>query len=385
MYTPFPLAALGDRATPYYFYDLSLLRETLSVLLTELRRYPGFTMHYAIKANANASLLRVIAATGIGADCVSGGEIEAAVRAGFHSEDIVFAGVGKADWEIRLAIEHNIGCFNVESVPELEVINALAGELGATARVALRLNPDVSAHTHKHITTGLAENKFGIPAEDMLAVIALAQAMEHIELIGLHFHIGSQIVDMGDYVALCERVNALQDVLQQHGITIDNINVGGGLGINYESPDVAPIAPFADYLATVDSHLRRSDRQRVHFELGRAIVAQCGSLITRVLYVKRGTRKTFCIVDAGMTELIRPALYHAHHAIEALTHSDGEDTYDVVGPICESSDVFAKDLQLPTVRRGDLIAIRSAGAYGEAMASHYNCRHTLTSITSEEI
>ena len=374
---------LNKMQTPCYYYDMALLQQTLDAIRQEVAQYERFEVHYAVKANANARVLRTISGTGLGADCVSGGEIKAAIEAGFPADKVVFAGVGKADWEIRLGLEHDIFCFNVESVPELEVINELAAEAGKMARVAFRINPDVGAHTHAHITTGLAENKFGISMRDMEWVIRLAQQMEHVTFIGLHFHIGSQILEMDDFVALSYRINELQDQLEAVGITVPNINVGGGLGIDYQRPELFPVPDFKAYFATYAHHLKLRPGQHLHFELGRSVVGQCGMLISRVLYMKQGTNKQFAILDAGMTDLIRPALYQAHHAIRNLTSGEPAATYDVVGPICESSDVFEKDVILPGVRRGDLIALLSAGAYGEIMASRYNCRALPGSYYSE--
>ena len=374
---------LSEMQTPCYYYDMALLQHTLDAIKQEVAQYEHFEVHYAVKANANSRVLRTISGAGLGADCVSGGEIKAAIEAGFPADQVVFAGVGKADWEIRLGLEHDIFCFNVESVPELEVINELAAEAGMMARVAFRINPDVGAHTHANITTGLAENKFGISMRDMERVIRLAQQMEHVTFIGLHFHIGSQILEMDDFVALSHRINELQDQLEAAGISVPNINVGGGLGIDYQRPELFPVPDFKKYFATYASHLKLRKGQHLHFELGRSVVGQCGMLISRVLYMKQGTDKQFAILDAGMTDLIRPALYQAHHAIRNLTSEEPAATYDVVGPICESSDVFDKDVILPGVRRGDLIALLSAGAYGEIMASRYNCRTLPGSYFSE--
>lgn len=376
MKTTFPIERFGGLRTPFYYYDTALLRETLDTIRCEAGRYPDFCVHYAVKANANPTLLRIIRESGLGADCVSGGEVKAALEAGFPAQKVVYAGVGKSDWEIELGLDNDIFCFNVESVPELEVINALAAARGKVARVAFRINPNVGAHTHANITTGLAENKFGIAMEDMDRIIIMASRMEHVKFVGLHFHIGSQILDMGDFVALCNRVNELQERLAQQHIIVEHINVGGGLGIDYQHPDRQAIPDFAAYFATYHKHLHLMPGQTLHFELGRSVVGQCGSLITRVLYVKQGAHKQFCIVDAGMTDLIRPALYQAYHKIENLSApADAPtETYDVVGPICESSDVFGKAIDLPFCQRGDLLALRSAGAYGEIMASGYNCR-----------
>jgi diaminopimelate decarboxylase len=321
----------------------------------------------------------------MGADCVSGGEIEASVKAGFPTSKIVYAGVGKADWEINLGLDNDIFCFNVESIPELEVINELAAAKGKVARVAFRLNPNVGAHTHANITTGLAENKFGIAMRDMLDVIEEAEKLANVKFVGLHFHIGSQILDMGDFEALCNRVNELQNILDSHRIRVEHINVGGGLGVDYAHPNRLPIPDFKAYFSTYAKKLKLRPGQTLHFELGRAMVAQCGSLITRTLYIKKGAIKKFAIVDAGFPDLIRPALYQAYHKIENITSEEPNDTYDVVGPICESTDVFAKQIDLNGTRRGDLLAIRSAGAYGEIMASQYNCRKLPIGYMSDDL
>lgn len=372
--------------TPFYYYDTDLLRETLAAIRRETDRHEGYRLHYAIKACANPKVLRLIQQAGFGADCVSGGEIKACLDSGFPAGEIVFAGVGKADWEIELALEAGIQYFNVESIPELEVIADIATRMGKVADVSFRINPDVGAHTHAHITTGLAENKFGIAMEDMEDVIRKAQLLSGVRFVGLHFHIGSQILEMDDFEALCHRINELQDRLEVEGISgVKNINVGGGLGIDYENPDAHPIPDFHAYFETYARHLKLRPGQRLHFELGRAVVGQCGSLITRCLYVKQAKAKQFVIVDAGMTDLIRPALYGAHHLIQNLSSMASAETYDVVGPICESSDVFRADYKLPSTRRGDLLAIRSAGAYGEIMASRYNCRELPESYTKEEL
>ena len=381
----FPTEKLQGLQTPLYSYDVELLRQTLRAINAEAGKNENYRVHYAIKANANPKLLRIIREAGLGADCVSGGEIEACVRAGFPSSKIVFAGVGKSDWEINLGLDNGIFCFNVESIPELEVINELAAAKGTTARVAFRLNPNVGAHTHANITTGLAENKFGIAMGDMETVIAKAAKLDHVRFVGLHFHIGSQILDMGDFRALCNRVNDLQDQLERQRIIVEHINVGGGLGVDYEHPNRMPIPDFKAYFDTYRKHLKLRPGQTLHFELGRAVVAQCGSLITRTLYIKKGTFKQFAIVDAGFTDLIRPALYQAYHKIENLTSDEPTEAYDVVGPICESTDVFAKQTDLNACRRGDLLAIRSAGAYGEIMASQYNCRPLPKGYMSDEL
>lgn len=381
----FPLERFEGIPTPFYYYDTDVLRKTLRAINDEAGRHENFVVHYAVKANANPKVLNIICQAGLGADCVSGGEIQRCVEAGFPAEKIVFAGVGKSDWEINLALRHDIFCFNVESVPELEVINQLAASQGKVARVCFRINPNVGAHTHANITTGLAENKFGIAMRDMEPVIEEAANMKNVKFVGLHFHIGSQLLDMGDFEALCNRVNELQDLLERHHVKVENINVGGGLGIDYKHPDRSPLPDFKGYFNTFAHHLKLRDGQRLHFELGRSVVGQMGSLITRVLYVKQGAFKQFAIVDAGMTDLIRPALYNAYHKIENISNNDPSETYDVVGPICESSDVFAKAVDLNQCHRGDLLAIRSAGAYGEIMASQYNCRPLPKGYITEDL
>lgn len=372
--------------TPFYYYDTELLAETLDAVKQEAAELEGFELHYAIKACANPKILKLIQQAGFGADCVSGGEIKACLESGFPANKIVFAGVGKADWEIELALEAGIEYFNVESIPELEVIAEIAERMGKVASVSFRINPNVGAHTHANITTGLAENKFGIAMKDMVATIHACRKFQSIQFIGLHFHIGSQILQMDDFEALCFRINELQDMLEAEGITdVKNINVGGGLGINYEDPDGCPVPDFKSYFQVYAKHLKLRPGQNLHFELGRAIVAQCGSLVTRCLYVKKTESKQFVITDAGMTDLMRPALYGSYHFIQNISSDAPEQIYDVVGPVCESSDTFAKGRMLPQTKRGDLLVIRSAGAYGESMANQYNCRELPKSYTLEEL
>ena len=381
----FNVEKLAKIRTPFYYYDTNILRQTLDAIKTETQKYDNYFVHYAVKANANMKVLKVINEAGLGIDCVSGGEIEQVLAAGFPANKIVFAGVGKSDWEIELGLDKDIFCFNVESIPELEVINEIAAAKGKVATVCFRINPNVGAHTHANITTGLAENKFGIAMEDMEKFILLAKTLKNIQFKGLHFHIGSQILEMDDFVALANRINELQDKLENSGLSIEIINVGGGLGIDYDDPQGNPIPDFASYFATYNKYLKLRPGQTVHFELGRSVVGQCGALITKVNYVKEGSFKKFVIVDAGFTDLIRPALYDAHHKTINLCSDASEETYDVVGPICESSDVFAKGIQLAKTKRGDLIAMLSAGAYGEIMASSYNCRKLPKGYMSDEL
>lgn len=368
----FPIEQFGGAVTPFYYYDMALLRRTLAEVSAHVPQ--GSIVHYALKANSNPALLRVIAAAGLGADCVSGGEIALAVECGFAPDKIVYSGVGKTDREIRQALTVGIDCFNVESVAELNVIDELAAEMGVTAPVAIRVNPHIDAHTHHYITTGLSENKFGIDISQLWDVVEQVRRLSHVQLRGLHFHIGSQIVSMQPYEALCDTVNELQDELGRRGIAIDYINVGGGLGVDYEQPDEHPIADFRAYFDLFARGVKLRAGQTLHFEPGRSIVCQCGTLIARVLYIKEGLNKRFAIVDAGMTDLMRPALYQATHKIENITSKGETCVYDVVGPICESSDSFGSTVALNEAQRGDFIAIRSAGAYGESMSSRYNSR-----------
>ena len=369
------LKRFSERRTPFYTYDTQLLQQTLAAIRDTIADAPHFHVHYAVKACATPGILRLIATAGLGADCVSGGEIERAADCGFAPADIVFAGVGKSDQEINTALRLGISCFNVESLPELEVINELAAAQGKVANVAFRINPNVDAHTHAKITTGLNENKFGLAMEDMLPAIRRAQELPAVKYVGLHFHIGSQITKLEPFENLVQRVNELQNVLDAEGIQTEWINVGGGLGVNYAQPEEDPIPDFASYFRVFKEKLALRPGQQVHFELGRAVVAQCGSLVCRVLYVKHGHEKDFVIVDAGMTDLMRPALYGSTHEARNLSHPEAPIArFDIVGPICESSDVFLSNYNLPSPQRGDLIAFKSAGAYGEIMASCYNCR-----------
>ena len=370
----FPLQSFQDTPTPFYYYDLKLLNKTLDEINRQIKGHP-FKVHYAVKTNGNKTILEEIAKKGFGVDLVSGGEISAALAAGFAANGMVYSGVGKTDPEINLGLDNDIYSFNVESVPELEVINELAGKKGKVANISIRVNPDIDAHTHRYITTGTAEDKFGINIEMLSTAVNKALSLPNIHLRGLHFHVGSQITDMKPFSMLCDSVNGLLDYFDRHDIHFEMINVGGGLGIDYVNPDVNAIPDFEHFFNTFKHKLKLRKGQELHFELGRSIVAQCGSLIARVVFVKENRNKKFVILDAGMTDLIRPALYQAHHVIQNISSGDtASDVYDVVGPICESSDVFAHDEKLPVSKRGDIFAIRSAGAYGETMASRYNMR-----------
>ncbi len=368
------LAKFEGMETPFYYYNLDLLQQTLSAAKAAADKR-GFHVHYALKANFNPRVLATVQAQGFGADCVSGNEVQKAIEVGFPASQITFAGVGKSDKEIRTALQHGIFAFNVESIQEMEIIDGLAAEMGVRANVSLRINPNVDAKTHQYITTGLDENKFGLPNSELERAAAVLRDCTNVDLVGLHFHIGSQITDMNVFKSLCVKVNEWKNWFEERGTTIRVLNVGGGLGVDYYAPDEHPIADFETYFDIFDRFLERTPNQEVHFELGRALVAQCGSLISKVLYTKNGVKKHFLILDAGMTELMRPMLYQAYHKIEKVG-AGAEDTtnYDVVGPICESTDAFGKEVPLPVSERGDLIAIRTAGAYAEVMASRYNLR-----------
>jgi len=380
----FPLEKFRKIPTPFYYYDIELLKETLNTVKAEADKY-NYHIHYAVKANANPRILSIIAGYGFGADCVSGGEIRASLDAGFPSDKIVFAGVGKADWEINLGLDNNIFCFNVESAVELEIIDELAKAKNKVANVALRINPEVDAHTHAKITTGMKENKFGINLSLLGGVLDQFSVLQHVKLIGIHSHIGSQITDVSSFRSLAIRMNEIQEELDKRNIHVEHVNFGGGLGIDYYHPNHMSIPPFDNYFAAFHKLLEVRPGQQVHFEPGRSIVAQCGNLISKVLYVKEGEVKKFAILDAGFTELIRPAMYDAYHRIENISSDEAVDIYDVVGPICESSDVFGKDIELNKAHRGDLFALRSAGAYGEVMASQYNCRQLPVAYYSDEL
>lgn len=380
----FPVEVLKGLQTPYYYYDMALLEQTLEYVRREANQY-GYKVHYAVKANANERILKAINAKGFGADCVSGNEVQKALDCGFDPSGVVYAGVGKSDREINIGLDNDIACFNVESIPELEIIDELAGLKSKIANVALRINPNVNANTHHYITTGLEENKFGINQWDLENVLDVLKRLKHVKLQGLHFHIGSQIMDLNSFKDLCLRVNEIQKWFISHQVFPEVINVGGGLGIDYEQPDENAIPDFKSFFKLFDEILELKPGQELHFELGRSMVAQCGVLMSKVLYVKNGVNTKFAIIDAGMNDLIRPALYQAYHKVENLTSTGEIEKYDVVGPICESSDCFGKAIALPETKRGDLITIRSAGAYGEVMANAYNLREIPTAYYSDNI
>ncbi|HNT40785.1 MAG TPA: diaminopimelate decarboxylase [Tenuifilaceae bacterium] len=359
--------------TPYYQYDLQLLRQTLDAATREANKY-GYTLHYAVKANANPVILNEISSYGLGADCVSGNEISAALSGGFNPKGIVFAGVGKTDEEIELAIARGIYCIHCESVQELMTIQKIASAMQTTANVALRVNPNVDAHTHKHITTGTMANKFGLTVEEARRIIKNFDRYSNLNLFGLHFHIGSQITEMNVFEELAQRVNELQHDFYANGEPA-YLNLGGGLGINYQNPDSELIPPFMNYFDVFARNLNRNSWQSIHFELGRSLVGQCGKLVTRVLYTKKMGSKNFAIVDAGMNALIRPALYGAYHRIvNTSTSSSKMERYEVVGPLCESTDILGTNVLMPVTQRNDVLEVLSCGAYAEAMSSRINLR-----------
>lgn len=386
MFTKERVEQLKSHATPYYFYDLEILDATLLAIQNAVKNKP-YVVHYAIKANANERILERIKEAGFGIDTVSGNEIKWALKNGFKGREIAFAGVGKSDEEIKTALDAEIFTFNVESIPELQVIDELAAKAGKKAPIAIRLNPNVNAKTHHYITTGLEENKFGINYWELNELFEQLEKLQNIELKGLHFHIGSQIRDLSVFKNLCNRVNELQSEFRERNIDLDHINVGGGLGVNYQNPDEELIPDFDAFFSIFDQFIDLLPNQSLHFELGRAVVAQCAALISKVLFVKEGVKTNFAILDAGMTELIRPALYQSSHHIQNLSKINEEATYkyDVVGPICESSDCFGKAILLPKTERGDLMAIRTAGAYGQVMSSQYNLRDFAKTIYHDEL
>lgn len=371
--------------TPYYFYDLDLLNRTINEVELNVRN-SSFRVHYAIKANNNKKIVSFIAKRNFGADCVSAGEIMLALECGFKASDVVFAGVGKTDEEIEYALINNVGMLHCEGLEEIQVINDIAGRLNRRPKIALRLNPDVNARTHEKISTGTYENKFGFSPEEFAELTQIGSQLSNIEIVGLHFHVGSQITEMIVFKELSQRINELVPVYEKYFGTLQYLNVGGGLGIDYQNPDVNPIPDFKNYFETFRENLNVN--VPVHFELGRSIVAQCGSLRTKVLYIKKSATKTFAVVDAGMTELLRPAMYNAYHKIEKFNNSlalSNGSTYDVVGPLCESSDFFGKNVPLPELKRGDVLTIRSCGAYAESMSLNYNGRVKVGSVTSDHV
>lgn len=379
---------LSGIRTPFYLYDMGLLGRTADAAASAARRY-GIELHYATKANENQRIIRLLAGKGFGADCVSGGEIELALSCGIPADKVVFAGVGKGDGEILAALEAGVACFNCESVQELYIINAIARQYGFTANVCMRVNPNIDAHTFKYITSGLHVNKFGVSAGEFEDFATMLGKCTNVHFSGIHFHIGSQITDVENvFRTICGNAAETIGWFESKGFEVENVNLGGGLGVNYEDPDSGSVPDFDRWLGTIDRYLPRRPGMRVHLEPGRSLVAQCGTLVSRLLFVKETEAKTFLVLDAGMNNLVRPAFYGAYHKIENLSAAlrpaiPADQVYDIVGPVCESSDTWGKDRRLPLSVRGDLFAIRSAGAYGEAMSNSYNLRDSAQVVYSD--
>lgn len=370
-----PLTTLAaELGTPCYVYSKATLERHFRAYTEALGGHPHLIC-YAVKANSNLAVLGLLARLGAGFDIVSVGELERVLKAGGDPAKVVFSGVAKQPHEMARALEVGIKCFNVESRPELERLNAVAGELGKIAPVSLRVNPDVDAGTHPYISTGLKDNKFGIPVDDALDVYQLAASLPHLRVTGLDCHIGSQLTETAPFLDALERLLLLMERLREQGIEIDHLDLGGGLGVPYR--DEKPPQPF-DYASQLLARLSRwegGETLTLLFEPGRSIAANAGLMLTRVEFLKPGETKNFAIVDAAMNDLIRPALYQAWQAIVPVdTRTPREPaTYDVVGPVCETGDFLGKEREL-AIAEGDLLAVRSAGAYGFVMASNYNSR-----------
>lgn len=379
------LRSFKNIQTPFYYYDLDLLRNTLKTLSKELDT-KSFKVHYAIKANANNIILEIIKNHGLGIDAVSGNEIKKSLEIGYSNKDIVFAGVGKTDVDINYAINNEIACFNCESLEELEVINTLSLKLNKTSNVSLRLNPNIVSDTHKKITTGTEKNKFGIDINDLHNVLIKMNDLSNLKLSGIHFHLGSQIGNINVFKKLSQIANKTNKRIYEYGILLNHINVGGGLSIDYLNPQKNPLSNFKDYFNIYKENIKLMKNQKLYFELGRSLVGQSGFLISKVLFTKKSYKRNYIILDAGMSELMRPSLYNSYHKILNITSREMTNKkYDVVGPLCESSDVFIKNLKLPTSKRGDLFCIYSSGAYGETMSSNYNLRNNIKSYFSDSI
>jgi len=370
--------------TPFYFYDLELLERTVAFAACHAANH-GYIIHYAIKANSNPAIMQCMLKHGFGVDCVSGNEVKSSLKLGFDPKGIVYAGVGKSDEEIEMALKNDIFCLNCESVEELQIVAGIANRLGVQARVALRVNPNVDAKTHRYISTGMEENKFGISLAHIEDALSVCETQSNLQLIGLHFHIGSQITKEEPYINLCHRASKLWREYRMADRGGFVLNLGGGMGIDYHNPEENAVPDFERFFQNINNHLDVPKSVEVHFELGRSLVGQCGSIITKVLYTKQGVNKKFVITDAGMTELMRPALYQAIHRVENISSNGTPEQYDVVGPICESSDVFVKDYTLNKTSRGDLLAIHSCGAYAESMTLNYNLRDRAGVVLSTDL
>jgi diaminopimelate decarboxylase len=363
--------ALADKyGTPLYIYSYNTLLRHFRAYSDAFNDYPHIIC-FALKANPNISILRLFAKYGGGADIVSGGELYKALKAGIPSQKIVYAGVGKTEEEIRLSLRSKILMFNVESEDELREINRIAGIMRRKAPVALRINPDIDPETHPYIATGLKRHKFGIPIEDAVEHYRIASSLKNIKVIGIHKHIGSQITKVSPFVDALRSILLLMDKLNAEGLSLQYLDIGGGLGISYKDEE----PPVPDDLARNLIPLLKGRKLTLIVEPGRSIAGNAGILITRVLYLKKGEEKEFAIVDAGMNDLIRPSLYSAYHRILPVIRKQRSAVlYDVVGPICESGDFLAKERELKEIERGEYLAVMGAGAYGFSMSSNYNCR-----------
>jgi diaminopimelate decarboxylase len=364
------LSSLAEEyGTPLYVYSASYIRDRIRAYS---KAFPGALICYAVKANFNPEVIRVAGEEGAGADIVSGGELVCALRGGIDPSKIVYAGVGKTEEELRLAIEREILMFNVESSDELEVLNRIAGELGKKARIAIRVNPDVDPKTHPYISTGMKKSKFGVDFETAKQEYRKARDLANLEVVGIHCHIGSQILDVSPFGEAVKKVARLWWELKEEGFDIQYVDIGGGLGIKYR-PEDDPPDPFA-LSRVVLPHLEGIEA-RLILEPGRSVVGNAGLLLTRVQFLKDKGVKHFIIVDAGMNDLVRPSIYDAyHHVVPVASKGREHIVADVVGPICETGDFLAKDRRIEWVERGELLAVLSAGAYGFSMASHYNVR-----------
>lgn len=378
-----PLTELANRfGTPAYIYSKAALINNFAAYSQACKQHAhdaGNTLVcYAVKANSNLAILNLLHQQGAGFDIVSGGELQRVLAAGGDPSKVIFSGVGKSRDEMRLALIHDILCFNVESIPELHRLNEVAGEMGKKAPVSLRVNPNVDAKTHPYISTGLKENKFGVAYEDALATYRTAASMPHLQVVGIDCHIGSQLLDDAPLLEALDKVIELVDQLEAAGIHLHHLDIGGGIGITYDQEDPVPVG---DYLGRLFNRIHAWRKKnydgkpiKVLFEPGRSIVGNAGILLTKVEYLKHGSSKHFAVVDAAMNDLMRPAMYEAWHGVQAVVQrTDPARTYDVVGPVCESGDWLARGREL-SLHEGDLLAIMSAGAYGMTMASNYNTR-----------
>ena len=370
----------AEVGTPFYLYSEQKLRDNFQAFANAVKPLKKATVCFAVKSNFNPTILKILAGMGAGADIVSGGELELALQAGVPADKIVFSGVGKTRAELTAAITAGIKQINAESESEIRLINEIAIGLNKTAAVGIRVNPDVDARTHEKITTGKKENKFGIDWNDARRLFLSAEQFKGLSLHGIEVHVGSQILELSPFREAFVKTKKMLNDLKEHGVSIQTVDVGGGLGVAYKTDESAP-SP-ADYIAVLQDVLGDFDGEFV-FEPGRCISGDAGVLVASVVRVKQTGDKRFAVLDAGMSDLVRPAMYDAYHNIEAVKGGEAFERYDVVGPICESADIFGKDRMLPELNEGDLIAIETAGAYGAAMASNYNGRPLIAEVLTD--